>query len=126
MGISRKILMFLKQCDLQCFQKKTNANSCFEKRSCQVLAHCRRWTNLPDGVRRDNCMNNTMNVAEVLVAEGLNPRLPLYISSGLSLAELDVHAAFALEQGEAASTTLREKNVALVLKLVFQRCFMSW
>ena len=53
------------------------------------VLHCERWMGLRDGVHRDNCINNTMNVAEVLVSEGLNPRLPLYISSGLSQAELE-------------------------------------
>ena len=52
------------------------------------IQHCRKWMGLRDGVHRDNCMNNTMAIGNILVTEGLDPRIPLYISTGLSDEEL--------------------------------------
>ena len=52
------------------------------------LRHCKDWMGLDDGVHRDNCVNNTMSVAGALVSEGLDPRLPLYVCTGLSRAQL--------------------------------------
>lgn len=53
------------------------------------LRHCEQWMPLQDGIHRDNCMNNTQNIAELLITEGLDPRLPLYISTGLNTDELN-------------------------------------
>ena len=52
------------------------------------LDHCAVWMGLRDGNHRDNCMNNTMNIANVLTTEGLDPRVPLYVSTGRTLDEL--------------------------------------
>ena len=36
------------------------------------LRHCEQWMPLQDGIHRDNCMNNTQNIAELLITEGLD------------------------------------------------------
>uniref|UniRef100_A0A7S1XX08 Nucleotide-diphospho-sugar transferase domain-containing protein n=1 Tax=Phaeomonas parva TaxID=124430 RepID=A0A7S1XX08_9STRA len=50
--------------------------------------HCEAWMGLRDGYHRDNCMNNTMLVHNVLLSEGVHPGVPLYIATGLTRAEL--------------------------------------
>ncbi|CAL1162590.1 unnamed protein product [Cladocopium goreaui] len=48
--------------------------------------HCERWFSWID--RRDNCMNNTWHIGNVLLSEGISPALPVYLATGLS--ETDV------------------------------------
>ena len=39
------------------------------------LAHCARWEHIPDGMVRDNCMNNTDSVAEQLALHEVNTQV---------------------------------------------------
>eukprot|EP00438_Fugacium_kawagutii_P024740 Skav213490 [mRNA] locus=scaffold3849:105905:112205:- [translate_table: standard] len=57
--------------------------------------HCKRWTNWQ--MRRDNCswaleavsLNNTFDMGNVLLAEGVPPGFPVYLATGLSETEMD-------------------------------------
>eukprot|EP01023_Acetabularia_acetabulum_P010098 TRINITY_DN145_c0_g1_i2.p1 TRINITY_DN145_c0_g1~~TRINITY_DN145_c0_g1_i2.p1 ORF type:complete len:618 (+),score=69.88 TRINITY_DN145_c0_g1_i2:36-1856(+) len=42
--------------------------------------HCAIWSNIPDGIVRDNCMSNTDVVGDVLMGMLEDPSLPLVIS----------------------------------------------
>ena len=44
--------------------------------------HCHRWFSWIE--RRDNCMNNTWLIGNVLLSEGISPVLPVYLATGLS------------------------------------------
>ena len=48
--------------------------------------HCEKWFSWMD--RRDNCLNNTWQIGNVLLSEGISPTLPVYLATGLS--EIDV------------------------------------
>ena len=48
--------------------------------------HCSMWTSAAE--KRDNCMNNTFEIGNVLLSEGVNPALPIYLATGLSPIEL--------------------------------------
>lgn len=49
-----------------------------------------------EAMRRDNCMNNTMEVGNLMLAEGVDPTLPVYLmgaeTSGADLLPADAHA----------------------------------
>lgn len=45
------------------------------------VAHCQRWTKIPDGKVRNNCMNNTETLDQVLVGMNFPVTEPLYVAS---------------------------------------------
>ena len=49
-------------------------------------AHCKVWFSWSE--KRDNCMNNTFQIGNVLLSEGITPALPVYLATGLSEAEI--------------------------------------
>ena len=55
--------------------------------------HCARWMNpyptRSDRAVRDNCMNNTMEIVNVLISEGVIPTRPVYICTGLTPDEFE-------------------------------------
>ena len=50
------------------------------------------WDEFCSGFRtygtRNNCMNNTLEIANVLLSEGVSPSVPLYVATGLSKSQL--------------------------------------
>ena len=48
--------------------------------------HCERWFSWLE--RRDNCMNNTWHIGNVLLSEGITPTLPVYLATGLTESEV--------------------------------------
>ena len=52
------------------------------------IDHCKHWMRTKDKVHRDNCINNTQSIGATLATEGLDPRLPVYVATGLSDNEL--------------------------------------
>mmetsp|Transcript_74879 Transcript_74879/g.178754 ORF Transcript_74879/g.178754 Transcript_74879/m.178754 type:complete len:761 (+) Transcript_74879:59-2341(+) len=48
--------------------------------------HCALWTSWAG--KRDNCMNNTFEIGNVLLSEGITPSVPIYLATGLSTTEL--------------------------------------
>ena len=54
------------------------------------VQHCKRWTAIPDGQVRDNCLNNTDYIATMLDLFGLRKEVPLYVASDWE--EVDAHA----------------------------------
>jgi len=50
--------------------------------------HCNKWVNPNGRLLRDNCMNNTMVIHNVLLSEGVDPGVPLYVSTALSKEEM--------------------------------------
>jgi len=48
--------------------------------------HCERWFSWLE--RRDNCMNNTWHIGNVLLSEGITPVLPVYLATGLTESEV--------------------------------------
>eukprot|EP01026_Neomeris_dumetosa_P062154 TRINITY_DN5873_c0_g2_i1.p1 TRINITY_DN5873_c0_g2~~TRINITY_DN5873_c0_g2_i1.p1 ORF type:complete len:655 (+),score=52.51 TRINITY_DN5873_c0_g2_i1:287-1966(+) len=51
------------------------------------VEHCKTWEHIPDGIIRDNCMNNTESLGQQLIIKGVDPSLPLYIAIQASKAE---------------------------------------
>lgn len=45
------------------------------------LFHCNRWSNIKDGIVRDNCYNNTDTIHEYLQAINISPDVPLYVAA---------------------------------------------
>ncbi|KAL4447483.1 hypothetical protein ABPG75_004702 [Micractinium tetrahymenae] len=72
------------------------------------LTHCKRWENIPDGVVRDNCMNNTETVGEQLQIHGVNQEVPLLLATSLVQADKRVLAA--------ALKSLKEHNYTVVMR----------
>ena len=50
--------------------------------------HCKIWSSWR--AKRDNCMNNTFHIGNVLLSEGISPALPVYLATGLS--EIEIQA----------------------------------
>jgi len=50
--------------------------------------HCKIWSSWRE--KRDNCMNNTFHIGNVLLSEGISPALPVYLATGLS--EIEIQA----------------------------------
>ena len=48
--------------------------------------HCEKWESYVH--KRDNCMNNTFQIGDVLISERISPSLPVYLATGLSVEEL--------------------------------------
>ena len=48
--------------------------------------HCKVWFSWRE--KRDNCMNNTLQIGNVLLSEGISPALPVYLATGLSEREM--------------------------------------
>ena len=48
--------------------------------------HCQVWFSWHE--KRDNCMNNTFQIGNVLLSEGISPALPVYLATGLSELEI--------------------------------------
>ena len=48
--------------------------------------HCEKWESYVH--KRDNCMNNTFQIGDVLISEKISPSLPVYLATGLSAEEL--------------------------------------
>lgn len=51
------------------------------------VLHCKRWENLPDGIVRNNCMNNTETVGEQLRVHGVNAQAPLLVATSWAQAD---------------------------------------
>eukprot|EP00435_Cladocopium_sp_Y103_P040371 s332_g11.t1 len=51
-------------------------------------AHCKVWFSWSG--KRDNCMNNTFSIGNVLLSEGISPTLPVYLATGLSELEIQL------------------------------------
>ena len=49
-------------------------------------AHCKVWLSWRE--KRDNCINNTFSIGNVLLSEGISPALPVYLATGLSESEI--------------------------------------
>lgn len=49
-------------------------------------AHCKVWFSWHE--KRENCMNNTFQIGNVLLSEGISPALPVYLATGLSELEI--------------------------------------
>ncbi|GIL48600.1 hypothetical protein Vafri_5079 [Volvox africanus] len=45
------------------------------------VEHCKRWSNIPDGVVRDNCYNNTETIDVQLRLFAFSTNVPLYVAS---------------------------------------------
>lgn len=48
--------------------------------------HCKVWFSWRE--KRNNCMNNTFHIGNVLRSEGISPALPVYLATGLSEREI--------------------------------------
>ena len=48
--------------------------------------HCKVWFSWRE--KRNNCMNNTFHIGNVLLSEGISPALPVYLATGLSEREI--------------------------------------
>lgn len=48
--------------------------------------HCKVWLSWRE--KRDNCINNTFSIGNVLLSEGISPALPVYLATGLSAQEI--------------------------------------
>eukprot|EP01026_Neomeris_dumetosa_P027887 TRINITY_DN22636_c0_g1_i1.p1 TRINITY_DN22636_c0_g1~~TRINITY_DN22636_c0_g1_i1.p1 ORF type:complete len:549 (+),score=41.53 TRINITY_DN22636_c0_g1_i1:37-1647(+) len=49
--------------------------------------HCKTWEHIPDGVVRDNCMNNTESIGQQLSLKKVDSGIPLYVAIQSSQAE---------------------------------------
>lgn len=47
------------------------------------LSFCTRWSN-PKKLR-SNCLNNTWEIGNLMLAEGVDPRLPVYLAAELKV-----------------------------------------
>ena len=54
------------------------------------LAHCQRWSSIPDGVVRDNCLTNTYELGSVMKSKGFDNKIPVYLTSHWPLIDEDV------------------------------------
>ena len=45
------------------------------------VSHCERWSNIPDGVVRDNCFNNTFDLSSQLHRKGVSNDTVLYVAA---------------------------------------------
>lgn len=43
------------------------------------IQHCSAWEGIPDGIIRNNCFNNTLDVGYAMRSRGWNPRVPLIV-----------------------------------------------
>lgn len=50
--------------------------------------HCSKWMGIRDGIHRDNCMNNSLNIDRTLLSEGVPRKSSVYVSSGLTKGDL--------------------------------------
>lgn len=45
------------------------------------VEHCKRWESIADGKVRNNCLQNSWNVHEALLAKRVTPSRPLYVAA---------------------------------------------
>lgn len=72
------------------------------------VLHCKRWEHLPDGIVRDNCMNNTETVGEQLRMHGVNAQVPLLLATSWAQADKTLISA--------AVESLRSSNYNVIFR----------